>query len=332
MYDELYALRTKYGEVYVTVFPDGTKVPWKQLSLQDFLHYSNKFSSGRFPVSHIEDEIFRKCCVDQTLLANLDLLDAGLITTVVTQIMEVSGPSSIEDLRFDLNVARSQVQDFISDAIGLICQTFPGYTPETLYNMDYQTFMKRLALAERRLLSIGFLQQPISIEVPDVEVPENKVQAAKKRLVDLNPQPVSAPVPIQNQTPIKKTKVQSSRNQEQVIIRKEEMRDLDTGLSGHDMLDKALWDHDVMDGLQYIYPELFKKLQKGEKITPDVINATKGRTPEEVKERYREYINKLKSGEIRPPKSNYLIADKLDGQTSTRPKPKKKATVKVKRG
>lgn len=317
MYRDLYSLRTKYGEVYVTVFPDGTKVPWEQLSVEDFIHYSNKFTSGRFPESHTEDEIFRKCCKDPTLVASLDHLDAGLITTVVTQIMEISGPSTTQEISFDLNVARSQVGDFISDGVGLICQTFPGYTPETVLQLDYRTFMKRLALAERRLLAMGILQQPIIIESGE----EEPAPTIQDKWANLNPAPVTAP---------RETSRPLPPSPSGLTIKQEQMRETIKEESGHDLLDKELWEHDVMNGLEFIYPELFEKLRAGEKITPEVINQTKGATPLQVKNKYNEYKDKLKSGEIQPTESKYLIANKIEGASNN--KKRRKAVARVKRG
>jgi hypothetical protein len=47
--------------------------------------------------------------------------------------------------------------------VSFIVQAFPGYTPDDLYAMNIYKLMDRLALAERKLLETGFLNEPIAL-------------------------------------------------------------------------------------------------------------------------------------------------------------------------
>ncbi len=58
---------------------------------------------------------------------------------------------------------------------------------------------------------------------------------------------------------------------------------------------------EAMTGLEAIYPELFQRMRQGDKITPDIINSIKGNTSKEIEQKHTEYVEKLKTGKIKPP-------------------------------
>jgi len=82
----LYEVREDYGGVYVTIFPDDFIVPWCPLPIGDFIEYNTAYLRGVIPLSRLEDEIFRKCVVDDAIVRQMDLLKAGIISTVVQNI------------------------------------------------------------------------------------------------------------------------------------------------------------------------------------------------------------------------------------------------------
>lgn len=177
-------LRIEHGNVFASKLPDGLTVPWKPLSVQEYIEYDKLFSISEHPFAYLEDEIFRKCVLDQVLVQQMDKLKAGVVSTVVQGILAYSGPHSVEDLNVALNLARYETQGALHQIVQMICQGFPAYTPEQVYEMDFYTMMLRSAQAEAKLLSTGMIAEPLEIVSSQME----QQQAAKPQPVNLKDQ------------------------------------------------------------------------------------------------------------------------------------------------
>lgn len=181
----LYEVRKEYGGVYVTAFHDGTLVPWKPLPISDYIRYNRDMGRGLIPFARIEDEIFRNCVLDDTLIRQMDFLKAGIVSTVAVNILQYSGPTGIDAFNNDLNMARQlvcgQSAKAINELIILLTIAFP-YKPEDIYDMDYETFMSRIALAEAKLMQTGFLKEPITMQS------EKKNSEKRVPFANLNPE------------------------------------------------------------------------------------------------------------------------------------------------
>jgi len=171
---DLLHLREQYGGVYVLTLPDGKRIPYRLLSVGEFLEYEHLFKTGQYPSAYLEDEIFKKCVVDPVLVDHIDQLRAGVVTSVATSILTHSGPPSIADLNYDLDMNREAASFALHEMVCVICQAFPGYTPDDLYAMEYSRFMLRLAQAERHLLRMGVISEPLSIIPPGAEPQEQQ--------------------------------------------------------------------------------------------------------------------------------------------------------------
>lgn len=310
MHDKIVGYRRRYGDNWLTVFPDGLEIPWRQLTLQEFLDCDDLFRSGRYTAVEVEDEVFRLAVLEPLYTDNLDILPAGIVSVVVAQILYVSGPADPEQISNDLNIARTQVQDFISSAVTLICSVYPAYKPDEVFNLKYDVFMRRLAMAEKRLLELGILKEPLTVEVaspdgmvqipqPSQELPSQKkrrelLEAQRKKidskLKDLNSPTTSHPEGVITQDKMRDSALtfvpdlsNDPRDYELNKIKQEKAK------------------RDAVQGLEAIYPEYFKMMKEGKKLTPDTIQQVKGSSKEEVKERHKEYIDKVVSGEIKIP-------------------------------
>lgn len=167
---EIFDARRKYGGVYATILPDGLTVPWHPLSMGDYLKFGQDYQRGIIPNSLIEDEIFRKCVTDKTIVSQMSFLKAGTITTVVSNIWQYSGPVGINEFNTDLEMARdilfNSETKAIHELVQMISMAFP-YKPEEIYAMDYETFMFRLAQSEKKLIDLKIIEQPISMDSPE---------------------------------------------------------------------------------------------------------------------------------------------------------------------
>ena len=184
---ELYQARKDYGEAFVTVFPGGLVVPWKALSIQDYLQYDKDIKRGLIPEALFENEIFRKCVLNDTLVRQLDFLKAGTVTTVCMHIWQHSGPIGLDAFNDDLDAAREMLvapgAKALHELIDVILSVFP-YKPEEVYAMDYQTLLFRAVQAELKMLKAGHIKEPIRFIQKDDS--QEKPNQARIPFADLN--------------------------------------------------------------------------------------------------------------------------------------------------
>lgn len=249
--------------------------------MEKFIHYQKELNLNRYPPSVLEDEIFSLCVLDKSLVDSIDYLPAGTISTVAGNILSHSGPSNVDDFNRALDIARVNTSDIIYSSIDLICRVFPTYTPEDILAMDFEKLTMRLAMAERRLLQTKVLVEPITFftgEQPPVEkVIPNKAEEFAKKLADLNAK--QPPKPMSKKT---------------IITKGDEMESI-MAVSGHERQDYAILQKEALQGIEHIYPEYFKMMREGQKLTPDKI-----KTPEERKKDYEENVRLIREGKSRP--------------------------------
>jgi hypothetical protein len=180
----LLELREQHGNVFVSNLPDGQSIPWKPLTLGDYIQYDRLIKVGLYPAAYIENEIFKKCVLDPVLVDNIDQLRAGVVSTVSTAILSYSGPQSIDELTTLLNINRNEANQALHQLVSTVCQAFPAYKPEDVYDLEYNIFMLRVAQAEEKLMRAGLMTEPISIAVPGQDS-EKKKKRPKPPQVDL---------------------------------------------------------------------------------------------------------------------------------------------------
>lgn len=182
---QLYEVRKQYGGVFVTAFEDGLTVPWKPLSMGDYLKYTADQQRQLIPPGQLEDEIFTKYVQDESLVRQISFLKAGIVTTVTSNIWQFSGPSGIEEFNNDIETSRQLLfadgTNIFHQLTQIISMAFP-YKPEEIYEMEYETFLFRLVQSEKKLLDMGlFLKEPISIyKQEDVQNKPSKLGRIKE--------------------------------------------------------------------------------------------------------------------------------------------------------
>lgn len=163
--------RLQYSRAFVTEFPDLI-VPWKPLSVGEYLKYQQDLDRGIHSLALLEDEIFCKCVLDQSLVRRIKHLKAGIVTIVAGNILQASGDVTAEQFAQDLETARQLTNSFpvIHDLASLILDAYP-YKPEEVYEMDYPTLLERAAMAEKKLLRLGVIKEPIGVQSRKEESP-----------------------------------------------------------------------------------------------------------------------------------------------------------------
>jgi len=183
---QLHEVRQLYGGVYVTIFSEDLIVPWMPLTIGEYIQYHHDNVNQRSIQCLLEDEIFKKCVVDETLVRQISFLPAGIISTVVQNIWQFSGPINIDTFNDDLEMARQIVYGSdtksINQIVQMITSAFP-YKPEEVYAMNYETMLQRAAMAEAKLIELGLVVEPIRFiaEHPEQteETPKAVVDAKK---------------------------------------------------------------------------------------------------------------------------------------------------------
>lgn len=155
--------KCKYKHLYKFHAVSGDEIVYRLLTWQEYQSYTGAIDSGLTVSSDIEEEIFKKCVISDIYTDCIDHLLVGDVLTVVNLILTQSGPQDIDEIDATLDKKREAVYSLNNQIISLICQAFPGYTPDAIEQMDWDTIMERLALAESILISQNILQDPIQI-------------------------------------------------------------------------------------------------------------------------------------------------------------------------
>lgn len=277
---KLISLRKLYSGFFAIEFDNGIVIPWRVLTLSEYLKYSEEYFRGIYPPSVLEDEIFCLCVQNETILNQIDFLPAGMISSVVTSIWQYSCPQNVKQLSDDLDSARSLIMDerfkSLHDMVQLVSTAFPSYKLEELYNMEYSLLMKRFALAEKKLLETGYLQGPVVFNVESKDEPLKRsliVEEAHKRwLIQeglLNEESVEQTIEkpklfskknkkSDHESPVLKTKKPFLSSE---AVKRERYKQ-EESISGHDLIELPLARHEMIKSAQIIYADVLKALAK----------------------------------------------------------------------
>lgn len=285
--NEVLATRRAYGDVFATTFEDGTIVPWKLLSVDDYIHYDMLYQAQLYPDAFIEDEIFRKCVLDGSLVSHIDQLKAGIVTTVVQNILQLSGPHQPNDLQQLLEIKRHEVSNILHDMIIWICQAFPGYKPDDLYLMSYPDLMLRFAQAEVKLMRAGIITEPFSYFNQNEKTPK------PKKTAKLN----QTPPPVQPSPPPKINMAQQfeQQQQEQTIITKADILEGQMAMDGHSK--DVVASHKIAKETAALYPEYLEQMKRGEKIKIPSTEERKAAAEARAEANKKKYQDALKKEE-----------------------------------
>jgi hypothetical protein len=182
---DLLAEARQGNRTFQITFPTGEVIPFRLLSWKDFETFWELSQKGTIPADILEDVIFRECCLDPVWHEKIYDARAGIVSTVVGLINQMSSPASPESFNNDIETARQLVDSMNSQVIMIICQAFPAYKPEEIMEMAWSDVLIRLAQAERILMK----RVPPELTEPlRLLSPEEQKEAEKKASgqVDVN--------------------------------------------------------------------------------------------------------------------------------------------------
>lgn len=138
----------------------SVSVRFTLLNWREYKALSELLSFG-FPGISIEEIIWDRCVLDPALKdpATWDKMNAGVIATVSSVILYLSGSSTLDDLNVKLSRHRDNILvDPIQQITMFICRAMPAYKPEDFEDMPWPKVLTRLAQAEKILIDRGEIQ------------------------------------------------------------------------------------------------------------------------------------------------------------------------------
>lgn len=296
------SIRAEHGDVFSTILEDGTTIPWRPLSMGEYIEYDALIKSGRYPLAYIENEIFSKCVTSDFYKKNMNDTKAGIVSTVSAGILAYSGPSTISELNQILDINRGVSQQVLHQIVSIICQGFPSYKPEEVYDMDYRTIMLRLAQAEDKLVKMGLMTEPINFFNPEEEEEQKRPNTDTTRLLDDFYEQEGMKTSLgERPTPTGFHMPQKPVSSKQTIISTQEMKEHTTMYTGHESEDRFLLEHDMVKDTAPIYSDYVEQLKKDGKLvmkTPEErLAAAKKRS--EAHRKHIEAVDKERSIEER---------------------------------
>ena len=295
-------LRELYGSnTFVTVLPDNQVVPWKLLSLGDYLKYDHSLQTGEYPEAYLENEIFKKCVLNPILVQEIDNLNAGIVHTVAQHIVSKSAPKTLEEMIAYLNLARIEANQFLHTLVNFVCVGFPAYKPEDLYQMDIDTFMLRVAQSERKQLETGLLKEPLNCDqTPQTQVKEH----TKTRLSQKVPEP-----PKENLA--QKYREQKNSGTSRTVITQRDIKEIETALTGHELFDRDLLSKRMLADSVGLYKDYLEQMKAGKSVTIKTDEERKADATKRAQINKKEYQRKLQAKLAEEQKVDEAISKKL---------------------
>jgi hypothetical protein len=277
-----FIFRELYGRVYTTTLPDGVVFPWKPLSVGEVVKYTRLFNEGRIPHFVLENEIFRKSVLDKQKVKNLGELKAGTVSIVARSILAGSDVPDLETFNSKLDKSRIALSnEVLHNFVMIICMMFPAYKPEDVYAMDFDTFIERLALAERLQFEKGMREEPIYLRIEGTEekeeekkVPKTNPRDLKKKFEEQRGKTTSAEEVLRaHKTEPNRTKHKTSdtvnksySSGQNVIITQADTKEHIFSLNGQERQDFDIASAKEMQKMSEIYKPYIDQMKRGEKV------------------------------------------------------------------
>ena len=267
-------LRDAFGNVYVSCLDDSNEIPWRPLTIGEYIEYDKLYTSAIYPVSYLENEIFKKCVLKPFYVENINTLRAGIVSAVSNSIMDFSGPRSLNELNLLLEFHRGMSNTILDQIVSIVCQGFPAYTPEMVYAMDYHTLMARLAQAENKLIRTHQISEPINFfnkeEATKDTSSTSRVKKDTSHLLEQYYAQEGFKDPRTHKPVSANTKAEPKNAREQVVIADKDVKDSSRVFheisSGHDKADQIIAEYDMVQDTAKYYQDYIDQLKKDGKI------------------------------------------------------------------
>lgn len=93
-----------------------------------------------------EDLLLKRCVLYPE--SPMDECPAGMIASLIDNILKLSGFSEIENIKKDIESTRNTIALLDNQIILLICKAFPHLKPSDIDKFDYPTILRHIVLAE----------------------------------------------------------------------------------------------------------------------------------------------------------------------------------------
>ena len=319
------ALRKAYGPgtfLYI-VDAENFAIPWRALTIDEFLFYDRAIRDAKYSRPYLEDEIFLKCVLEPTVIQNIDTLDASVVTNTANAILLNSGPATPEDIQNGLNYGRFLARGIITDIMNLIVQAYPAYTIEALEEMTYEKLMTRVAQAEKKLLETGVLKESLSFTARGGPVPQGQAQAKTA-------EEKSKPFDDWHAAELEKAKARSSMANgpvpegETVVIKANQMQAKpgDDEFTAMSQADRMVENRKLKDDAAIFYKDYFEQARRGEKIEIKTEEERRREAEDRLEENRKIFEKTDATMKARQRKAGAKIQEKLANATVKRKRKK----------
>lgn len=176
---EIVEIRKKYGPIFSTEIK-GQTVFFRELTFSEFddiIAYQDLDGGSSIDS---EDSIITTAVVYPENF-NVDKLPAGIVSTLATQILDISGFNSAKTAKNILEEKRAESGQVRTLMKAFVLATISTYKPEDLDNMTYSQLADKVALSEK---IIEITQAMHSIQPNELKLqlidPEEEVDKAKQ--------------------------------------------------------------------------------------------------------------------------------------------------------
>jgi len=145
---------------FIAAYPGNVENIKEKVFLESLIQYID-MDAGMFYIKDMEDDpaIFTKDML-------LDVIPAGIVDTVFSAILKLSGPSDVQQLEYDLNLSRNiELQDVIGTMLSLIASAYKA-DMEELREKNWTKILAMFSTAEM-LLSGNMPELPLKLETDD---------------------------------------------------------------------------------------------------------------------------------------------------------------------
>lgn len=150
--------------LYHTQFSPEYGFTWRLLTLKEYRVFRGLRDFGAMSEFNVYYEIFKRCYVRELPVIN-QRIPFGMLVTVGTIIMWLSGDCELETLKEDIVVARNMYpNDSVSERMKqVIFTTFPSYKIEEIEQWTRPRLIKSFVTSEHVLIQRGFAYEPMDI-------------------------------------------------------------------------------------------------------------------------------------------------------------------------
>lgn len=164
-------------DLFLVHLPDNLKVLIRPLSYNLFRRYKYLLEERLLTEAEVENAIFKQCVLNEDLTECYpEAMDAGIVTTVVREVLKISTPQSLEETEALVSHFMGEYfEDLYEIMLRVITSAYPTYLPTELDKMSWISIIKLFSRAQVLLLERGLIKEPIRLKKEEKKQPKRPI-------------------------------------------------------------------------------------------------------------------------------------------------------------